>query len=469
MVLGSNLTPAKRPWPASATRLLAVAVLAGPVGAFGGDACGQTLEEALAAAYRLNPALEASRASLRAVDEGVPQARAGYRPTVTAQGDIGRSENEVVSPFFGAREKRNPKNYRLSIEQPVYRGGRTAAGTRQAENLVQSGRARLLVTEQDVLLAAATAYTTVLRDQAVLELTINNEQVLRRQLEATQDQFEVGEVTRTDVSQAEARLAGATAERIQAEGDLDSARAVYRNVIGESPGELVPPGPVEGLPATVEEAIALSEQNPDVAAALFSEKAALDGVDLVTGELLPEVSVVGEITRGEETSARGSLSKRKLIKAQLNVPLYQAGAVYSRVREARQNALQRRSEVEDARRDAGEAATRAWEALETARARILSFETQISANEIALEGVKQEATVGVRTILDILDAEQELLNSQVNLVRAQRDETVAAFELRTAIGRMTAAYLGLSVQLYDPESYYRKVRGKFWGIRVGDE
>jgi TolC family type I secretion outer membrane protein len=404
----------------------------------GRAAFGQTLEEALAAAYQNNPTLEAARAALRAVDERVPQALSGWRPTVTATGDLGRSSVESETAFFSAEEERTPKNYRLTFAQPLYRGGRTVAGTRRAENEVESERARLRTTEQDVLLRAATAFMDVLREQAVLRLNIGNEQVLRRQLEATMDQFEVGEVTRTDVSQAEARLARTTADRIQAEGDLESVRAVYRNVIGAEAGELVSPGPVTALPASLEEATGASEQNPELVAAAFAEKAALDNVRVVTGELLPTVTLSGELAQSRDASTRGSFNEVAELTAELRVPLYQSGAVYSRVREARQTAMERRSEVEEARRNAGEAATRAWEALQTARARTASFETEIRANEIALEGVKQEATVGARTILDILDAEQELLDSRVSLVRAQRDEN----------------------------SYYNKVRGKFWGTGI---
>lgn len=454
-----------RPHP-KVVRPVVAGLLAALIAGTGGSAVGQTLDQALAAAYKNNPTLQASRARLRAIDEGVPQALSGWRPKLTAEADVGRSFNKTSSPFFAAEQKRNPENYRLQFEQPLYRGGRTVAGTRLAENRVASGRAELLGTEQDVLSAAVTAYMDVLRDQAVLDLNVNNEQVLTRQLQATRDQFEVGEVTRTDVSQAEARLAGANADRIRAEATLESSRAFYRNVIGEPPGELTPPEPLEGLPGSVEEAVALSEQNPDVAAALFSEKAAVEAVDVVTGELLPTVSVTAEVVRNEDSFARGSLAKTKQIRAEVTVPLYQAGAVSSRVREARQTVLQRRGEIEAARRNSTEVATRSWETLGAARARVASFESQIRANEIALDGVRQEAMVGARTILDILDAEQELFSSQVNLVRAQRDEVVAAFELKAAIGQMTAEELGLPVQVYDPEANYEKVRNKFWGLGI---
>lgn len=449
--------------PALAAALVSVAV------SLPGAASAQALEQALIAAYTNNPTLVAGRARLRATDEAVAQALSGWRPSVTASAEVGRSATTSSSAFYSASEDRNLKNYRLSLNQPLYRGGRTIAGTRQAENLIGSERARLLETEQDVLLSAATAYMDVVRDQAVLRLNVGNEQVLRRRLEATRDQFEVGEITRTDVSQAEARLAGATADRIRSEGDLESARAVYRNVIGIAPGEISAPGPVTGLPDSGAEAVAASEMNPSVSVAVYSEKAAMDGIDLATGELLPTVSLNGEVRRNEDSFSRGSIAETGQVTAQFSVPLYQSGAAYSRVREARQTVMQRRSEVEGARRSAAEAATRAWEALQAARARIRSFQAQIEANEIALEGVKQEATVGSRTILDILDAQQELLDSRVSLVRAERDQTVAEFELKAAIGRLTARDLGLAVQIYDEKANYDEVRDKFWGTGVGAE
>ncbi|MGB8275774.1 MAG: TolC family outer membrane protein [Alphaproteobacteria bacterium] len=424
----------------------------------------ETLQDALTSAYTTNPTLDAARAQLRAVDEQVPQARANYFPTVTGTGNLGKSDTTSKSPFFTQSTTISPRGANVTISQPVYRGGRTEAQTDQAENDVLAGRAQLLVTEQTILLAAATAYADVFRDQAVLDLNINNEQVLRRQLEATTDQFQVGEVTRTDVSQAEARLASATAARIQAEGNLESSRAVYRNVIGLLPGKLTEPDPLAGLPGNRDDAIAESEKNPAVISARFSELAARSSVDVAYGQLLPTLSLNGEYQRQDEASSRNGFAESTSLTAQLSVPLYPGGGVYSQVRQAKETVLQLRKQVEAALRDAAQQSTQAWNALETARAQSKSFEAQIRANEIALEGVRQEATVGSRTVLDILNAEQELLDSKVNHVRSRRDALVAGWQLKAAVGQLTAKALDLPVEYYDVEKHYEEVREKLWGV-----
>jgi TolC family type I secretion outer membrane protein len=336
------------------------------------------------------------------------------------------------------------------------------AGTSSAENKVMAERARLISTEQDVLLAVATAYMEVLRDQAVLELNIKNEEVLARQLQATLDEFEVGEVTRTDISQAEARLARANAECILAEGVFESSRAAYLNVVGVTPETLANPDLPKGLPATSEEAQAIAaEENPDMVAARYEEMAARDDIREVIGELLPSIDIVGDVSRSHNSSQRKGFNERVEIMAELTVPLYQAGAVTSRVREAKQTAGQRRMEIVEEQRNTVESTTRAWESLKTARAQIGSIKAEIKAHSIALEGVREEAKVGDRTVLDILDAEQEYLDSKVSLMRAQRDEFVAGYTLMSAIGRLSVARLGLYVTPYDTEKYYHQVRNRF--------
>jgi TolC family type I secretion outer membrane protein len=347
----------------------------------------------------------------------------------------------------------------------LYRGGRTVAGTSRAENLVMAERAHLISTEQDILLAVVTSYMEVLRDQAVLELNIKNEEVLERRLEATRDQLQVGEVTRTDVALAMARLARANADRILAEGILASSRATYLNVVGVAPKTLVNPASLDLLPDTLEEAFAIAEkESPSVIAAYYEELAARDEIREVTGELLPSVDIVGELSRSRNSTQRHSFTDKVKVMAELALPLYQAGAVASRVREAKQIAGQRRIEIDKARRDTAESTTRAWESLKTARARIGSIEAEIRANSIALEGVREEEKVGARTVLDVLDAEQEYLDSKVALVQARRDEFVASYGLMGAIGRLSVTHLGLDLTLYDVKGHYRGTRNKFWGL-----
>lgn len=444
----------------AATSVLAFTIAAS------GSALAESFEEALAKAYMTNPTLQAERASVRGTDEGVPQALSNWRPTVEFTGSVGRVWAESNS-FNPRDQQRTERSVDLTIEQPLFRGWRTVRETEQAENEVLAARADLSDVEQTILLAAATAYLDVLRDLATLELNRNNELVLRRQLEAAQDRFSVGEITRTDVSQSEARLAQSTADRIQSEGNLEQSRAAYRNAVGDLPGTLDPVPEIAGIPASEDEALAIGlATNPTVASADFVERAARENVGLVRGELLPELSLVGQWGRDIDTANNNSRTEELEVRADLTVPLYQAGDVYSRLREAKQTAGQRRQELDEAKRNVAEDIKRAWEELVTARARIQAFNSQIESNSIALDGVRRENAVGARTILDVLDQEQELLDSQVNLVRAQRDEKVAALQLRVAMGTLTAEDLTLPVEIYDPMANYKRVRNKWVGTDI---
>lgn len=439
-----------------------LAITAGIFGAL--PTVAQTLDEALIQTYQSNPTLSAARAQLRATNERVPQALSGWRPLVEAQGSGGKAQDDDIRPDTDS-EGRSPASADLTVTQPLYRGGRTVAGTERAENEVLAQRARLATTEQDVLLSAVTAYADVWRDQSVLELNISNEQVLGRQLEATQDRFDVGELTRTDVAQSESRLTSATADRIGAQGNLSTSRATYENVTGSYPGRLVQPPLPGGLPESLTSIIAMAEAaNPDVLATTYNELAAQRSVREVEGELLPSVELQGSVGYQHERTSRTSEGSTAEILAVVRVPLYQQGAVSSRVREAKQVASQRRLQVREAIRRAREDAISAWERLQTAQAQIAAFQQSVRANEIALEGVRQENAVGARTVLDVLDAEQELLDAQVSLVGAQRDEIVATFEVLSAVGRMTAADLGLGTEIYDAEADYRAVRGSWFGL-----
>ena len=407
----------------------------------------QSLFDAMIAAYQTNPTLQAQRAGLRSTDEGVPQARSNYRPTVTFDGSAGQSERNSST---SSSTSLTPLSANLRVSQPLYRGGRTVAAVRQAENVVRASRADLISTEQSVLLSVVTAYLNVLRDQAVVQLNRNNEDVLARQLQAARDRFEVGEVTRTDVAQAEARLSRATSDRIQAQGDLTSSRANHRRAVGTEIGEFEPAPRLTDVPASYDVAVQTAlEENPLLLSAQFTEAASRDAIDLSRGSLLPTVSVDGDLTYNDEQQFRNSSTESASITARLSVPLYQAGAVFSQIRQTRQINSQRRIQIEETRRQVVESVTTAWQRLTTASAQIVSQLEQVRAAELALEGVEQEAEVGSRTTLDVLDAQQELLAAQVALVRAQRDEYVAAFEVKSSIGRLTVAALGLSVELFD--------------------
>jgi len=431
-----------------------------------GSVNAQTIEDALAKAYLNNPTLLSARAGLRATDEAVPQALSNWRPTVEVTSSIGAEvQKSNTGTETDVRQSRRPKDLGISLTQPLFRGGRTLAATSGAENEIRAARARLLESEQSILLQAATAYLNVYRDQAVLKLNTNNEEVLQRQLDATRDRFEVGEITRTDVHQAEARLARSRADRIQSEGDLEISRANYLNIVGEpAPEALTLPTMQLSLVETAEEAVQIAVvNNPAVIAAEFDRRQAMDNVDEVWGELLPELELTASSTRELQTTTENSARTTHEITLNLTVPIYQQGEVYSRLREARQDAAESTLTIDTERRDAAEAATQAFKSLVTARAQVDAFTTQIDANLVAHEGVTREAAVGSRTVLDILDAEQELLDARVSHVRSERDELVAAFELLNAMGRLTAKDLGLTVDLYDPREHYKEVRDKWFG------
>lgn len=424
-----------------------------------------TLSEALATAYATNPRLHAARAELRAVNEGVPQALSNWRPEVTVSASVGKLTFDQQTSFLNAQQTITPNREEIEVTQPLYRGGRTVAETAAAENDVRAQRAALTSVEQSVLLDTVVAFMDVWRDEAVLELTRHNERVLARQLEATQDRFDVGELTRTDVAQAQTRLAVARADRVAAEGDLAASRAVFEEVVGLPAIGLSPPPTVEGLPMsqgeTVAEAIA---SNPDVLSVTFAEKAAQNRVRQAVGELLPSLNLVASALRSEDATQRDSLNEQAQVRAEVSIPLYQRGAVSSRVREAKQVSSQRRLEIEERRRAVEQQAISAWEALQSAQAQIRSFESGVRSAEIALTGVREENLVGSRTILDVLDAEQELLDAQVNLVRSRRDEIVGAFQVIAVIGQLTATDLALPVEVYEPRTDYLKVRDRWFGL-----
>lgn len=438
-------------------------------------ASAEDLMQALTDAYQTSPVLEAQRAALRATDEGVAQALSGWRPQVTATGTYGRQAIRTEQPLNFVGRGGGVSNDRqispivgeIKLTQPIYRGGRTVNGVRQAEAGVLAGRQLLLAAEQNVLLSAITAYMDVMRDKAVVDLSRNQVEVLNRQLQATRDRFNVGEITRTNVAQSEARLSSAVSSLASAEAALIASESAYERVVGRKPAALQPPPPMPVLPASEEAAQTLAlDQNPQFRATLEAEKASAAAIRVEIGKLLPTVALEANARLLQDQGSEGLEQDEAAIIAQLQVPLYESGAVYSSVRQAREVNSQRRLEAAQARRQIIEGVRNAWEGLRSARARIVSDEEAVRANEIALEGVRQEADVGARTTLDVLDAEQEALNARVALVRSKRNEVVAAYSLMSATGDLTAADLGLSVAAYDPLAHYGEVRSKILGTRA---
>ena len=441
-----------------------------------------TLEWALVQAYQNNPSLNAQRAALRATDESVPQALSGYRPklSVTAAGgfnyfdQVTKTVNHQVFPnlvIYDSRASDLPtRQFGATATQTLYNGFQTANRTRQAESGVFGARETLRLTEQQVLLDAVTAYMNLIRDQAILDLNRRNVEVLTEQLKQTRDRFNVGEVTRTDVAQAESRLAAGRSQLLQAQSNYITSQANYRRVIGVDPGRLSPGTPVDRLsPATLPKAITQGEtHSPSVLAAMYGVDVAELAVKINEATLYPNLGLTATYAQNYQTIQQELRTTNVSILGQLTVPLYQGGAEYSAIRQSKETLGQQRLNVDVNRDEARATVVQSWGQLDAAKAQIEATTAQVNASEIALNGVREEARVGQRTTLDVLNAQQELVNARVALVTAQHDRVVASYTLLAAVGRLSMQRLGLNVMIYDPQVHYQQVRDAWIGVRTPD-
>jgi outer membrane protein len=431
-----------------------------------GPVVAESLKQALTGAYKNNPKLDAARATLRATDEEVPRAMSSYRPNISGSADMGiQTSNSSPGPSAG---EVHPKGYSLSAVQPLFRGFRTMNNVSLAEATVRAGRESLRSAEAGVLLAAVTDYLDVVRDQALVRLRENNVGVLSKELKATQDRFKVGEVTRTDVAQAEASRATAVAALDLARANLKNSRANYERDVGRPPSNLVEPAvPERLLPKSTNEALAVAgQEHPDVVGALYREQAARINVDLIWGELLPSAQLEANYSKRFETSKQVDESETSSLVGRLNVPIYQGGEVHARVRQAKQTHVSRLQEVEQFRTQVNASTSTAWSNLQAIRARLASDKIAVQANQVALNGVREEEKVGQRTLLDVLNAEQALLNAQVALASDQHDLVIGAYTLLAAIGRLDSQTLALNSEVYDPEEHYFEIRRAWWGLSI---
>ncbi len=431
-----------------------------------------TLAEALAATYANLPALQAERAKLRATDENVPSALAGWRPTVVLAGGlgygdgIGRAYSSTLRGVVNSRTQRQIATAQATVTQNIYTGGKVEGNVRRAKNQVYAERATLLAQEQTSFTNAVSAYVGVIQDKQLLDLQINNEQVLAKQLQATNDRFRVGEITRTDVAQAEAALEAAKATRETAQGTLQTAIGTFVQVIGfVPPDNLVPPQPL-ALPVDTEKAASelAAANNPNVITALFNDAAAKDAIDVAFAALLPQVSVQGQTFQDQNQAGRSTSTNGYQVTMNLSVPVYQGGSEYAAVRQARQSQQQTQKLIDDAKRTAIQNAVQAWDTLVAAKASADSTRAAIRANEVALEGVEREAIVGSRTTLDVLNATQTLLNARTTLVQNLAQVITASYGVAAAIGRLTARDMHLPVPLYDDTAYYEAVKNRWAGL-----
>jgi outer membrane protein len=426
----------------------------------------QSLDEALVRAYNANPTLNAQRAATRVTDENVPQALSGYRPTITATGDV-TAERQVTD---GNGSSTVPRGVGIEVGQTLFDGFRTANSVRAAESGVLAARAVLANTEQNILLRGVEAYMNVLRDVALLNLQTNNVQVLDEQLRQTNDRFAVGDVTKTDVGQANARLEAAKSSMLAAKANLKSSRAVFRQIIGSEPKNLKGARPLSKLlPKSLDSALAEAlEKHPAIIAALHGVDAATLQIKVAEGALYPTVSATASLTQRFEPSSQVSEVTTGTIGARISIPIFEGGLNHSKTRAAKETLSQRRIEADETKEQVRAAVVSAWGGLESASAQIEAANAQVAAAELALAGVREEAKAGQRTTLDVLNAQQEVLNAKVNLVTAQRDRVVASYSLASAVGRLSAQRLGLKVASYDAKVHYEQVRNKWIGTSTPD-
>src|SRR5579883_117337 len=447
--------------------LAAVAVFAAA------PAVAETLAGALAKAYLNNPDINQQRAAVRASDENIPKANAGFLPTINGQASYGVSNTHIEAPGQNASVLSHSRVFGVTATENIWNGNRTINGVRQAESSVLAARETLRNTEQNILLNAVTFYMNVLRDSAILQLDRANVDVLKEQLRNTQDRFNVGEVTKTDVAQAQASLAGAEAQALSAESTLQSSIASYRQTVGDQPKNLQPVKPLERvLPKTLQEAIAISlVEHPAIVAALHGVDAAELNVKVVEGALLPTLNAELQATEQWDSTAAFVIPNHVTnvtATATLNIPIYQGGSEYASVRQAKEQLTQQELQASQQRDTVRQAVTAAWWLFSVSPAVIRSSRAQVDAAAVALAGVREEAKVGQRTTLDVLNAQQTLLNARVQLVSAEHDQVVASYALLSAIGRLSTANLGVAVAQYDPRVHFDQVKDKWIGLRTPD-
>ncbi len=426
-----------------------------------------TLPEALAIAYDTNPQLQGARAALRALDEGVAQANAGWRPSINASGSYGIQHANVDG--FANPTNSHPTIGQVTVSEPIFRGGRTTAQIRRAISDVRAGRAGLLAAEQSVLLEAVTAYMDVVRDLDTLRFNRENVSTLQRQLEAVRTQFNAGAVTRTDAAQAEARFARAEADLASADEQLAASRAAFEDVIGRPPETLDTAPRLPHLPQSRESAHIIAEGHPDVMQAKASARSADYAVDDAAGALLPQIAVSGQyqyLKDAAGTNIFGTKSPQGILSVtgQVTVPIYQGGGDEATVRRAKELRTQAQMSVTTTERRVRREVDSAWQSLISALAAIRANEAQVKADQGAVAGVTEEQKAGERSVLDILNARQELLGSQVALAAARRDYVVSAYRLVSATGQLSARFLALKVRYYDPTAHYEESADAWFGI-----
>ena len=478
MVWGSRAFQGRRglSWRASPLRVARLALLAGAgLGVIGmGAAAAETVNGALIKAYLSNPDINTQRAAVRQTDEGVPEANAGYLPKVSAFGNVSVSHvtGSQVIPGEGIINYSTgafPRAYGVQAQQTVFDGYQTINRVRSAETQVMGAREQLRNTEQNTLLSGVVAYMDVLQDTAILDLDRNNVQVLQEQLRETRDRFTVGEVTRTDVAQAEASLASAQATALSAVATLQAAVARYRQVVGDQPTSLAPVKPiVTPIPKTLPEAVTISlVEHPAITAILDGVDAAQLQIKIAEGALYPQVSLTASASNNYDVNITpGQRAFQAEIVGQITIPIYQGGAEYASIRQSKEGLTVQELRADSARDQVRQNVVAAWGLNQASIGVVRAARAAVSANEVALTGVREEAKVGQRTTLDVLNAQQALLQARTTLVQAEHDQVVNSYSLLSAVGRLNIPTLGLAVAEYDPRVHFDQVKSKWIGVRT---
>jgi len=433
------------------------------------SASAETIVQALASAYADNPTINSQRAQTRIDDEYVPIARGGYTPVISLfSTTTATRSDQIVSSSTGLKHSEST-SVGLQVTQNLFTGFRTRNAVRQAEVGVLASRELLRNTEQNVLYDAAQAYMNVVRDIAILDIRRRNVLFLDEQVRASNERFNVGENTRTDVAQARASLASSRAAVAVAEANLAASRATYRQIVGHDPSGLSDGFPFTRLvPATLGAAVDVGQDDhPVILAAIHQADSQGYAVKQAEGELLPQVSITGTVQHNESYNAAIDPNSAS-ISAQVSIPLYAGGATYGRVRQTKEQYGQRKIEIDIARDQVRAAVVTAWAQLEAAVGSIAAADEGVSAAEVALSGVQEEQRVGQRTTLDVLDAQQTLLSARETGIVARHDRVVASFALLSSMGRLTGDALNLPAAIYDPTAHYKEVRGKLLGVRTPD-
>jgi outer membrane protein len=436
----------------------------------------ETISGAMAKAYANNPDLNAVRAGLRATDEGVPIAKSGYRPQISAAvtGSATRLGTERLHPVFPAtplvQNDFTTGSASITITQQIFDGFQTLNNVRAAEANVFSSRETLKANEISILLAAAQSYANIARDQRIVSIRKQNLAFLKEQLSAAKSRLDVGEGTRTDVSQAEAELAGAQAILVNAVAQLKQSEAVYVQIVGDAPKGIKQPAPAsKALPKSLDQAVAAGlRDHPSIAAAQYNVDSAGFRVKSAEGTMLPGVVIQGSVSRNTTDRDGSPDSANASITARLEVPLYQGGAEYGQIRQAKERLGQQRILVDSARAEVQQTILTAHAQFEAALATTVANKSQVSAANMALAGVIEERKVGQRTTLDVLDAQQSVLVAEESLVTSQRNAVIASYSLLAAMGRLTIRSQGLQVAEYRAEEHYEAVKDKWFGLRTVD-